>query len=541
MLEQNQIVEEPMQTKPTRLWISVLLLGWLFDFLFWKHAPGISFAIYAVVTLIAGFMLLRLGNIHPAKWTLALIPLILFCAAMTFIRLEPLSLFGAYAFSLLLLAVLAATFQGGRWISYGIGDYFLKFLDLLASCITRPLTFIAETQQIKREAGEGEKTKKPSIIWPVARGILLAVPVVAFFAALLSSADPIFAARVQDLIKLFRLENLPEYIFRGIYICALAYGLAGVILHAAARSKDEKLLGEEKPLLAPFFGFTEAAVVLGSVILLFGLFVTIQFQYFFGGQANIHIEGYTYAEYVHKGFGELVTVAFFALLLFLGLSAVVKRDTVLRQKVFSGLGALLFTMVAVMLVSAYQRLILYEGAYGFTRLRTYIHVFMIWVAVLLAVVVALDLLRRQRAFALAVALASLGFAGTLMVLNVDSFIVQQNVQRAAQGQDLDVGYLASLSSDGVPALVDLYQAPALTPSTRDGIGAVLACFQAGNGDKTRQDISWQSFHLSKYWADTALESMKNDLKNYPVNTSTWLYKVKTPLGKEYKCYSFAED
>ena len=48
-----------MHIKPNRLWITVLLLGWLFDFLFWKHAPGISFAIYVTATLIAGFILLR--------------------------------------------------------------------------------------------------------------------------------------------------------------------------------------------------------------------------------------------------------------------------------------------------------------------------------------------------------------------------------------------------------------------------------------------------------------------------------------------------
>jgi hypothetical protein len=91
-----------------------------------------------------------------------------------------------------------------------------------------------------------------------------------------------------------------------------------VYLHAATQSKDEKLVGEEKPVLPPFLGFTEAAIVLGSVAVLFAAFVYIQFQYFFGGQANIHIDGYTYSEYARRGFGELITVAVFSLLLILG-------------------------------------------------------------------------------------------------------------------------------------------------------------------------------------------------------------------------------
>ncbi len=529
-----------MHIKPNRLWITVLLLGWLFDFLFWKHAPGISFAIYVTATLIAGFILLRLAGVRPARWTLVLVLPILFFAGMTFIRLEPLSTSLAYLGTFFLLAALAVTFQGGRWISYGVADYFAKAIDLFASSVARPLTFAVETRQTEQATTEGEK-KRPAFVWAIVRGLLLAVPVLAFFVALLSSADPIFAGRVQGLVELFRLENLPEYIFRVIYISILAYGLAGVFLHAAVRSQDEKLLGEEKPLLAPFFGFTEAAVVLGSVILLFGSFVAIQFQYFFGGQANIHIEGYTYAEYLHKGFGELVTVAFFTLLLFLGLSAVVRRETAFRQKAFSALGVLLFALVAMILVSAYQRLILYESAYGFTRLRTYIHVFMIWVALLLAVVVLLDLLGRQRAFALAAVLASLGFAATLMLMNVDGFIVRQNVQRAAQGRDLDVGYLASLSPDAVPMLVSLYQSPALDAPIHERLGAVLACMQAESTPAAPQDNSWQSFHLSNYWAESSLASIRLDLKAYTPDDSVWPHKVKTPLGKEYECTSYADD
>ena len=141
--------------------------------------------------------------------------------------------------------------------------------------------------------------------------------------------------------------------------------------------------------MPPFLGFTEATVVLGAVNLLFISFVFIQFQYFFGGQTNISVEGYTYAEYARKGFGELVAVAFFSLLLFLRLSAVVKRENVIQRWTLSGLGLLLVALVGVMLYSAFQRLVLYEAAYGFTRLRAYTHVFMIWLGVLLAILVVL--------------------------------------------------------------------------------------------------------------------------------------------------------
>ncbi len=78
---------------------------------------------------------------------------------------------------------------------------------------------------------------------------------------------------------------------------------------------------QDKPILAPFLGFTESTVVLIAVDLLFALFVFIQFRYLFGGQANITPVGYTYSEYARRGFGELVAVAFLSLGLILGLGA----------------------------------------------------------------------------------------------------------------------------------------------------------------------------------------------------------------------------
>jgi len=527
-----------MKKFPTPFWIVVLLLGWLFDFLFWKHTPGISFAIYALVTLSAGFILLWLDGIRPSGRTLLLLPFILFFAALTFIRREPLTAFLSHALTLFLMAGLVVSYRGGRWLEYSLADYFTRGFDLLASAIVRAGAFSAELQRLKREAGNGEKKSSP--FWPVVRGLLFAIPVVAFFAALLSSADLVFAQRLDDFMALFRLENLPEYIFRAIYIAVLAYLLAGVYLHAATRSSDEKLLGLEKPLVPRFFGFTEAAIVLGSVILLFGAFVAIQFQYFFGGQANINFEGFTYSEYARRGFGELVSVAFFAMLLFLGLSAIVKRETGNQPRIFSGLGVVLTLLVGVMLVSAFQRLGMYETAYGFTRLRTYTHVFMLWLAALLVAVVALDLLQRQRSFAFVALLAAVGFALSLGLLNVDRFIVQQNVARYGRGEVLDVGYLASLSPDAVPVMVDLYQSPSVEQATRDRLGAALACYHF-QAEPDTPDQFWQAFHFSNYRAEAALGQVLDQLKAYRFDDSTWPRKVISPQGLDFECYSYSGD
>jgi hypothetical protein len=519
------------------LWITALVLGWLFDFLFWKHAPGINFAIYVVLCLAGGFLVLMMNNIRPSWKSLILLVPILFFAALTFIRQESMSLFLAYAFTLGLLGLFVQSYLGGQWLKYSLSDYVSNFFKMIGSMIAHPIMFLKEQKKQAEQTPDQPAPKNRSgwkRTWAVLRGLLIALPIVIVFAALLSSADYVFAQRLDELMRIFRLQNLPQYIFRLIYIVIGAYALAGLFLHAAQKSRDEKLFGEGKPLVPTFLGFTEAAVVLGAVNLLFLSFVFIQFRYFFGGQTNIGVEGYTYSEYARRGFGELVAVAFFSLLMFLSLSAVTKREATAQRWIFSGLGVLLVALVGVMLFSAFQRLLLYETAYGFTRLRAYTHVFMIWLGALLAVVVVLDILRKERTFALAAVLAAIGFALTLNLLNVDGFIVRQNVARAPAGDGLDVPYLASLSSDSVPDLVREFQDQSLPGLTRDAVGAVLVCYEhmnSGSGDD-----NWRSFTLSRFWAEQALKRVQSQLNKYQVTDSDWPVKLLTPASVYYECY-----
>ncbi len=519
------------------LWIVALALGWLFDFLFWKHSAGINFVIFAVLCLGGGFLVLLLNGIKPSLKSLLLLIPILFFAAITFVRQEPLSLFLAFAFTLALMGLLASTYLGGRWAWYSLSDYAVNYIKLAASMVARPFIVFSENRKQAAEmpaAVSAGRRAGRNRFWAILRGVLIAIPILVIFAALLSSADLVFAQRLKSFITLFRLENLPQYIFRFIYILVGAYALAGAILHAARKSQDEKLLGMEKPLVPAFLGFTEAAVVLASVVVLFALFAVIQFQYFFGGQTNIGVQGYTYAEYARRGFGELVAVAFFSLLLFLGLSAVVKRQDQTQRRVFSGLGLGMVALVGVMLTSAFQRLVLYEAAYGFSRLRAYTHVFLIWLAVLLVVVMVLNFLRRERAFALAAILAAMGFGVTLALLNVDGFIVQQNVARSATGADLDVATLVSLSPDSVPALVAAYQDQTLPPATHDAVGAVLACRRQISA--AGQDMNWRSFTLSGWQADRTLNLVQSNLDSYQDQQADGELKVLSPGGSTYNCY-----
>jgi len=533
-----------MKANPNRFWLAVILLGWMFDFLFWKKPAGINFFIYIALCLATGIFLLRADGLRLSRRSGLLLFPIAFLSAVTFIRLEPMTVFLSISMTIFLMGTFALTYINGAWIRYGLLDYLIGYLRLLGSMLTRPLGFGAEVRRDQPSLSE----KRSNRVLPILRGVVIALPIVAIFASLLSSADPIFAKRFEDFINLFHIENIPEYIFRLVYILVFAYAIAGIYLHAAQKS-DENI--NEKSLIPSFFGFTESTIVLGSIVILFVVFVVIQFQYFFGGQTNINIEGYTYSDYARKGFGELITVAFFSLLLLLGLGAITRRDSESQRRTFSTLGISLVVLVLIMLVSAFQRLVLYEEAYGFSRLRTYTHVFMIWLGLLLVTVVILEALRKERIAGFAMVLASLGFVISLSVLNVDAFIVKQNIQRelrAAQGTtitrdgqaELDTQYFLDLSDDAVPVLVDSFRNNLLPNNIHEKVGVALVCKRYENMQDDRNG-PWQSFHFSRLNASLAFDKASEELDAYKIIDTDWPVKVQAPGGDDFSCWQYSYD
>ncbi|HKJ26841.1 MAG TPA: DUF4173 domain-containing protein [Anaerolineales bacterium] len=512
--QENEVKQEGflLNNKSLYVWI-VLAVGWLFDFLFWDKVPGISIALFIFIVLGVGFYLARQQGLSPAPGVQLLVIPILFFAVMTFIRVEPMTVFLNMSAALALMGLLAHSFLGGKWWRYTFKDHFLAFFFVGVDAMFRQISvFTSQPKAEVPETGDGKPEKsRTRTTLAVVRGLLIALPIVLVFGAMLAEADPIFEQVVGDFLDFFQIENLGEYIFRAILICIIAYVLLGVYLHAFYKNHDDGLVSDEsKRLLPRFLGFTESAIILGSVNLLFLAFVVIQFQYFFGGQENINLTGFTYAEYARRGFSELVAVSVFSLLLFMGLSFITKKAD-RAQGVFSGLGVALLALVTVILVSSFQRLHLYEQAYGFSRLRTYTHVFIFWLGALLAGVIVLELIRRPRFFALATVIACMGFVVTLDVMNVDGFIVRQNVGRTAAGEELDIGYLASLSEDALPIMANLYT-QADRPADQDALRGAIACHAVNNYDYDYADhpynhYSWQSFHLSRFRAQQTWDDL----------------------------------
>jgi hypothetical protein len=239
---------------------------------------------------------------------------------------------------------------------------------------------------------------------------------------------------------------------------------------------------------------------------LFALFVGIQFRYFFGGSRAIQDIGLTYSQYAVRGFSELVVVAFLTLGLLVGLGLIVNREDRRHHYIFSSLSSGLVVLTGIILLSAFQRLLLYEGAYGFTRLRTYSHVLMVWVALTLIAVLALQWKDMLRWVALVIVVAAFGFTASLNVLGVDRFIATANIDRAIGGAEFDIAYLSNLSSDAIPTMAS--RVDDLSGENRRILSRALVCKALESASQRRP---WQSLNFSHERAQRILDDYYDGL------------------------------
>ena len=207
-----------------------------------------------------------------------------------------------------------------------------------------------------------------------AGGLLVAFPIVLIFTILLANADPIFGQRLEQLFS-FEISEVVRHV---IVAAALSWFAAGFLYAgestAAARPARPSWLAT---------GALEVAVVLTLVDLLFGGFVWVQVRYLFGSREWVDtVAGLTYSQYARRGFFELVTVTALALPLLLVAHWLV-RPHARGRRVVLALAGVQVALVLVMLVSAMERMRLYQAEYGQTELRFYTTAFMLWLAVLL--------------------------------------------------------------------------------------------------------------------------------------------------------------
>jgi hypothetical protein len=295
----------------------------------------------------------------------------------------------------------------------------------------------------------------------VARGLVIAAPLVAVFGALFMSADAVFSDLVLNVVRI-DVELIAGHVLLFSVSAWLATGyLRGFLtgtelppLRVPWRNDALVALTPKRPTL----GITEVATALAALDLLFLLFVIVQFRYLFGGDALVRVTpDLTYAEYARRGFFELVFAVFLVVPVLLAADWLLERHSRRDDLVFRTLAGVQIGLVLAITASALQRLRLYHASYGLTESRFYAMVLLIWIGAMLFWLAATVLRGRRDPFAFGTLASGLATVALLLVINPDAVIARANVARMASADApvrFDVAYATSLSADAVPVLID---------------------------------------------------------------------------------------
>lgn len=469
----------------SRVVLLALAGGILVDVVGPGNALGVNAPLVVVALLAAAFAVAGrggLGRMDPADAWLA--PAAVSFAGMAAVRTDAWLVAADVWFAMLLAMGAIGALAGGR-ITRGVVPRVLELsVGLVAVAIGGAIAVLREAATRREPAATdglhpGTEASAPvpaspasagspgrlgrfRPLVPVLRGLLVAIPVAAVFAVLFASADAVFARFVGDLVAW--QVDLEDAVQRSIVIGCVAWVWTG--LFAFSGGLLPTLVGPDAPSgLQPArsesgaarLGSVEASTVLVVLDLLFVAFVALQVAYLFGGRDTLATVGLTYAEYARRGFFELVAVAVLAAALVVALDLAVGR----RSRVQLGASLTLLILTAVVLVSAFVRLRLYQDAYGWTELRFLVVVAIGWLAAALAIVAGLLLTRRTTWTLHVLGVLLLVTLGAMNVVGPQAFVAERNLERAIDPSlvppdgrtGLDSDYLELLGDEAVPPIV----------------------------------------------------------------------------------------
>jgi hypothetical protein len=472
---------------------SALVLGVLGDLLFRGQLLGLNVALWMFSFVVALTMLLRVGRapLHQGR-RFMVAPLLLFAAL--FVWHDSPLLVAAN-----LLALAAAVSMGAlrrtrsRLRSATLSDYGGGLIAAGYSMLVGAVPLLMSDIRWNEVAGRMRSEK----IAAVARGIMIGTPLLLLFGGLFVAADVMFKRLLSSAIPSLASSSVTH-----VAIVLVWAWVAGGLLRDLLASREEvRVLQADvftRQGMSFRLGAVEVNVALTILNLLFLAFVLVQFRYLFGGKGLVETQAHlTYAEYARHGFFELVAVSA------LTISVLLLGDWLLREeesgrRIFRWLAVALLALLAVVMLSALQRMRLYMQQYGLTELRLYATGVIVWLAVVCCWFAVTVLRGRRHAFAIGALVA--GFAATLClnVLNPEALIARTNVSRPV----VDVAYLAGLSDDAVATLVD--RMSSLRPEQQRRLAEALLQREAAEGD-------WRSWNVSRAQAEQVLRERRAEL------------------------------
>lgn len=295
------------------------------------------------------------------------------------------------------------------------------------------------SQQETSEKTHSETTKA------LFRGIAIAFPIFMILLILLTQADPVFSKIVENIF-----EDIWERILVSLVILAglLSFGLTK-IKEIITNTENKKEVNHKT---------YELLVIVGSLVFLLGSFMLVEFRYFFSNvrERELHqlgITSLTYSEYVKKGFFELLGASVIASTVIAYVMRYLHSLPSPQKMWIQILSSSLIIEIALLILSAMQRINLYQAQHGLTRARVFGFLFLIWLISLLVITLVriFKEFKKEIIFGSALSVTFI-FLLTINVLNIDGLIATK--YRPSVNKEIDYYYLTHLSADSYASWED---------------------------------------------------------------------------------------
>lgn len=344
-------------------------------------------------------------------------------------------------------------------------------------------------------------------------GIAISLPSVFFLVVMLSSADMVFQNSffefnrwIANLLDFLNVFKIIVGTFAGLY-------LFGHLYSVFAKDKNiVNMISENTNSANKINGdIIVFNILLVSILAIYTFFIGIQFKYLFS--AGMLPNGLNYAEYARRGFFELVFLSVLNIALIL-LTTYLLKDKIYKDKykwaLFTKLMLMYLCLVTgILLVSSYYRMSLYDSAYGFTRLRILVYMFLVFEAA--GLLATLIYIMKYNFNILSVyAVIGLAFYLTLNLVKIDDIIAKRNIDMyfSGQAETVDMDYLMTLSPDAVPQIMRLMESD-VEIITRNKARIYL---EGINERYSNMEYNWQSYNLTVEKVKDLLEANKDKLE-----------------------------
>lgn len=410
-----------------------------FAIAFYRNYNSITFPLITAATLAVCILFLKKNKIPWKKsnwWYLAGCMIL---GISTFLTENLFIIFFNTVGILLLITVfmLRQMYDDSSW-NFGryLGNLMYLYLNMIPEVASPFVHFAGYVKNIR-----GMKKKNKTAVH-VILGVLLGIPMLIVIIALLSSADQIFSRMVGDLCYKLCSQILfsPNVFFVILLIIVGFFGIYSFLSALTLNNMPEWKSGGSKhnPVVAITF--------LSMITAVYLIFCGIQVIFLFTGGLLLP-EGYTYAQYAHQGFIQLLLVCIFNLLLVLCCMALFEPDKILKILLL-----LCSACTYIIIASSAFRMVLYINTYHLSFLRVLVLWFLVLLAALMAGVAITVHKPEFGLFRYCMAMVTV-FYLIFSAARPDVLVAEYNMDQ--MGQDIsfyDLRYLSELSADTVPIL-----------------------------------------------------------------------------------------